>query len=597
MPLATPAAHIQPSDLGSYQSAVRLVLTYDVITAARPRPGTLAAVLRWADQLSRDLRDVLGYTLIATTRQVRLVRRLDALDPTQATIFTARSGRPFDRRRLAYLCLCLASFSRSRTEISLADLVRTFTPTANAIDGLGFHPTVGAHKAAVVDVLDWLAERGALRLSDGSVEAWTADTDRGDALYDIDHDICAVLFRPARPVQHLTSAAGLLDATLNSAQRAGQREAAAQHAARALAEHPVVYYAQVEPEVAEALRQPDGVAENLARLTGLAVERRAEGVLLADAGGRFTDRPFPGRGGAVNRAAGLLLAKIADVLEDPDQHPPRLPLPPDDGDQRDLLERIDAAIPLTGVVAELAWSAPGEGAEMPAEDADEEEEEEKEEVHPAQMHDALPVHGPAVSGNGSAVSGNGSTVRGNGSAVRGNGSTVPGNGSSVPGNGSAVRGNGSAVSGYRSAVPGDGSAVSSIGSAISGYRSAVSGNGSTATFVSPEAARRPRSAAAVIPPRPLVVPFLADSRLSVMIEELYDELGPASFTVTWQHDPHGLRAAAVAFLADLRLLRPVAGGVLVLPAAARYRNIKLALPVRHAEGQLALDLFGGADDE
>ena len=82
-----------------------------------------------------------------------------------------------------------------------------------------------------------------------------------------------------------------------------------------------------------------------------------------------------------------------------------------------------------------------------------------------------------------------------------------------------------------------------------------------------------------------------------MIEELYDELGPASFTVTWQHDPHGLCAAAVAFLADLRLLRPVAGGVLVLPAAARYRNIKLALPVRHAEGQLALDLFGGADDE
>jgi hypothetical protein len=78
-----------------------------------------------------------------------------------------------------------------------------------------------------------------------------------------------------------------------------------------------------------------------------------------------------------------------------------------------------------------------------------------------------------------------------------------------------------------------------------------------------------------------------------MIDELYDEIGPASFTVTWQHDPRGLRDAAVAFLADLRLLRPVAGGVLVLPAAARYRNIKLALPARHAAGQLALDLFGG----
>jgi uncharacterized protein (TIGR02678 family) len=472
-----PAAAVQLSDLGSYQSAVRLVLTHDVITATRPRPDTLEAVLRWADQLARDLRDVLGYTLIATTRQVRLIRRLDALDPTQTAIFTARSGRPFDRRRLAYLCLFLASFSRSRVEISLADLVRAFTPTANAIDGLGFDPTVSAHKAAVVDVLDWLAERCALRLSDGSVESWTADTDRGDALYDIDHDICAALFRPARPVQHLTSAAGLLDATLAGARRAAQREAAAQRAARALVEHPVVYYAQVEPEVAEALRQASGVAENLARLTGLAVERRAEGVLLADAGGRFTDRPFPGRGGAVNRAAGLLLAKIADVLEDTDERPSLLPLPPEAASQRDLLDRIDAALPLHGVVTQLAWTAPAEEPDEPD-----------------------PPHPPG-----------------------------------------------------------------------------------------PPA---PAGARAVTAPQ-LAVPFIAASRLAVMVDELYDEVGAASFTVTWQHDPAGLREAAVAFLADLRLLHPVAGGVLVLPAAARYRNIKLALPVRHAAGQLSFDLLGG----
>jgi uncharacterized protein DUF2398 len=91
--------------------------------------------------MTRDLRDLLGYTLIATTRQVRLIRRLDALDPTQTAIFAARSGRRFDRRRLAYLCLVLASFVRSRVEVSLADLVRTFTPAANAIDGLGFDRT------------------------------------------------------------------------------------------------------------------------------------------------------------------------------------------------------------------------------------------------------------------------------------------------------------------------------------------------------------------------------------------------------------------------------------------------------------------------
>jgi uncharacterized protein (TIGR02678 family) len=466
MPPQPAAANIQISDLGAYQHAIRLVLTNDVITATRPRPGMLEAVLRWADQLSKDLRDHLGYTLIATTRAVRVIRRLDGLDPTQTTIFTAKSGRPFDRRRLAYLCLILASFQRSRVEVSLADLVRAFTPSANGIDGLGFDPIVSAHKAAVVDVLDWLADRGALRLSDGSVDAWSADTERGDALYDIDHDICATLFRPARPVQHLTSAAGLLDATYVSAKRGAQREAAAQRAARALLEHPVVYYAQVEPEVAEALRQ-HGVAENLARLTGLAVERRAEGVLLSDAGGRFTDRPFPGRGGAVNRAAGLLLAKIADVLEDPDEELLLLPAPLEAADQRELLEKIDAALPLAGVVTELAWSAP-------------------EEDQGVQERPAAPP-----------------------------------------------------------------------------------------------------------PSADYSVPFIADSGLRAMIDDLYDELGPASFTVSWQHDQRGLLNAALAFLGDLRLLRRVDGGALVLPAAARYRNIKAALPVRHAEGQLALDLFGG----
>src|SRR6202012_1793105 len=116
--------------------------------------------------------------------------------------------------------------------------------------------------------------------------------------------------------------------------------------------------AEPEPGAAAPPRPRRAPGTPPPRLTGLAVERRAEGVLLADAGGRFTDRPFPGRGGAVNRAAGLLLAKIADVLEDPDEAPLLLPVPAESADQRELLERIDAALPLAGVVTELAWSAP-----------------------------------------------------------------------------------------------------------------------------------------------------------------------------------------------------------------------------------------------
>jgi hypothetical protein len=192
--------------------------------------------------------------------------------------------------------------------------------------------------------------------------------------------------------------------------------------------------------------------------------------MLADAAGRFTDRPFPGRGGAVNRAAGLLLAKIADLIEDPDETLTSLELPADAEDQRDLLARVDSALPAAGVVQELAWSA-----------------------HPVE-HD------------------------------------------------------------------------------------------------------EPERIATSSHPAPVLVPFVAHSMLHVMIDELYDELGGGSFTITWQHDPRGLLAAATQFLADLRLLRPVPGGALVLPAAARYRNIKLALPVRHAAGQLGLD-FGMSDPD
>ncbi|MFW6642067.1 DUF2398 family protein [Nocardiopsis algeriensis] len=445
-----PAHGVDPADLGSYQQAVRQVLVHDLITRTRPRPGTLTGVLRWADQLTDDLHELFGYTLVATTDHVRAIRELDTLDPTQQQVF-ARGGRPFDRRRLAYLCLVLASFQRSQVETSLADLVHRFTPAARDIDGLGYDPTDGTHKAALVDVCTWLVERGALHLSDGSIEAWAGGRGQADALFDIDHEVCELLFRPTRPVQHVTSAAGLL-----AHRPPGElpRDLAARKARRLLVEQPVVHYADVEPEVAALLRDR-GAAEDVAHLTGLAVERRAEGVLLADAGGRFTDLPFPGRGSAVTRTAGLLIAKIADLLETSWAALTRLPPPSAAAGQADLTARIDAALPRGGVVAELAHTVPA-----------------------------------------------------------------------------------------------------------------------------------PPAPASEPPPAPLV----EHSRLEAMVDELFAEFGAASFTAAWQRDPRGLLDAAVRLLADLSLVRPVDGGVLVLPAALRYRNIQGALPERPDTGMLPLGI-------
>lgn len=433
-------------DLGTYQQAVRRVLTCDVITAARPRPGVLDQVLFWADQMAEDLRVLFGYRLIATTDHVRLVRELDLLDPTQRQVF-ARKGKPFDRRRLAYLCLVLASFQRSQVEISLGDMVRRFTPSANDIQGLGYDPTDSTHKAALVDVAHWLLERGALHLSDGSVEAWARGSEHADALFDIDHEICEILFRPNRPVQHLHSAAGLLDDPLGPD---AAPERVARRARRLLVEYPVVYYADVEPEVAAALRTKGLVAE-VARLTGLQPERRAEGVLLADPAGTFTDRAFPGRGGAVTRASGLLLAQIADHFEETWAALTHLPAPGPLHEQVDLVGRVDSGVPREAVVAELAWD---------------------------------------------------------------------------------------------------------------------------------------RSEDLPRPGEPVPAPLVERERLEEMVADLFEEFGASSFTVAWQRDPHGLLDAALDLLSDLSLVRPVPGGVLVTPAALRYRNIRGALPERPDTGLL-----------
>ncbi|MFD0427548.1 DUF2398 family protein [Streptomyces zhihengii] len=125
-----------------------------------------------------------------------------------------------------------------------------------------------------------------------------------------------------------------------------RRRFAAQRARRLLIEYPVVYFSETDAETSIALRQPT-LAEDIARLTGLPVERRAEGIMLVDTTGHFTDKRFPGRGGAVNRTAGLILAKIADLREDPDRASSlHYLLPTDPGEEHaDLLSRIDMALP------------------------------------------------------------------------------------------------------------------------------------------------------------------------------------------------------------------------------------------------------------
>ncbi|MER6103393.1 TIGR02678 family protein [Streptomyces sp. NPDC001832] len=367
------AEHVSPLELADYQKAVRLVLRHPLITSSYPDRAALPTVRRWAEQLRIDLMEVLGHRLVTTADTARLLRVQDHLDATRPAL--TRAGRPFDRRRYAFLVLTLAALGRHGAQVALGELADAVSADAARIDGLGLDTTRKTDRDAFVDAVTWLTERGALALTDGSATAWAGDPERAEALYDIDREILTAVHQPTRVLQHLTSVTALLDSgsALGLATgRHAQRRDQARRARRLVLENPVAYYADAEAELLGQLRAPS-LAEDLERLTGLAVERRAEGVALVDTSGKLSDIRFPG-GGTVAQAALLLGARISEAARRTGRHAPDL-LPAPTAAERlaARARRIDAALPARGLLSEL--SAPEESLyEAVDEEGDEREE-------------------------------------------------------------------------------------------------------------------------------------------------------------------------------------------------------------------------------
>lgn len=96
------------------------------------------------------------------------------------------------------------------------------------------------------------------------------------------------------------------------------------------------------------------------------------------------------------------------------------------------------------------------------------------------------------------------------------------------------------------------------------------------------------AAAADAPPGPRPAPehpLVEDSWLAETVARLADEFG-RTFAAQWQADPAGLLEAAVTVLERQRLVARVPGGVLALPALARFRGV--VVTVRERDPRLAL---------
>jgi uncharacterized protein (TIGR02678 family) len=335
-------------ELASYQRAVRVMLANPLVTEVYPDRDALPLVRRWAAELREDLSETFGYRLEMSRTTARLLRSIDALDATQPA--RTATGRPFDRRRYAYLALTLAALGRAGTQVALSELADTVADDATRIDGLGLSRERAVDRAAFVDAVAWLETRGAVKLADGSARRWADDPDSGEALYDIDRDVVTAVYRPTRILQHLRSVTALLTVpTANS--RDTRRREAGQRARRALVEQPVVYWAELDEDARNILRGPHAVPD-VERITGLSAERRAEGVTLLDTSGALSDRRFPGAG-TVAQTALLLVGEIADRIEDIDA-PGLVRMAAPAPGVASLAAAVDAGLPAAGILEELA---------------------------------------------------------------------------------------------------------------------------------------------------------------------------------------------------------------------------------------------------
>jgi uncharacterized protein (TIGR02678 family) len=352
------AEGVRETDLADYQRAARTLLVTPLVTASHPDAGALPLVRRFAAPLGVDLDAVAGYRLELAATCARLVRRVDRFDTTQL-VRRGRDRKPFDRRRYAYLCLVLAALGRAGPQVALTELADALRRRAAEIDGLGFDPDEYRHRLAFVDVVRHLLSLGAVTEVESSTTEWVRDPDAGEALYDLERDVLHQVFVPPRVIQHVRSAGALLT-TPTASSRDGVRTETRQRLGRLLLEQPVLHLDDLDDaERGYLANQGRRLADDLHRLTGGQLERRAEGLALIDATGGFSDRRFPA-GGTAGQVALLLADAMAGEVGHGEVE--RATVPSVGSRDAATIARLDQARPWTGSGSGVT---PGLGDEEP----------------------------------------------------------------------------------------------------------------------------------------------------------------------------------------------------------------------------------------
>ncbi len=287
--------------------AIRALLRTPLLTPAHPEYATAR---KHAAHIAQFFSRETGWAFQADAGVARL-KKTPAERTRDGSRPATAKGRAFSRRRYVLACLALAALERSESQVTLgwlAERVLAFAQDeALTSRGIVFTLDNREERGDLAAVAQLLLETGVLRRVAGEEQAYVSGG--GDALYDVDRRVMAVLLATRRGPSLVGDdrAAAIADVLPDTDE--GRNRRIRHNLGRRLLDDPVVYYADLSPEERQYLEMQRGpFLKRLTDATGLVAEVRAEGVALLDPTREASDYTMPDEG--TDGHATLLLAEF-----------------------------------------------------------------------------------------------------------------------------------------------------------------------------------------------------------------------------------------------------------------------------------------------